>query len=50
MNLLIDTHAVIWFITKNEKLPEKTRRIIESVENNCFISMASYWELAIKIH
>lgn len=48
MNLLIDTHAVIWFITENEKLPIKTRKIIESAENTCFISIASYWELAIK--
>lgn len=48
MNLLVDTHAVIWFITENEKLPAKTRNIIESAENTCFISIALYWELAIK--
>lgn len=29
MNLLIDTHAVIWFITENSKLPLKTKQIIE---------------------
>ncbi len=48
MNLLVDTHAVIWFITENDKLPAKTRQLIESAENSCFISLASYWEIAIK--
>jgi predicted nucleic-acid-binding protein len=35
MNLLIDTHALIWFITDNDKLPFKTKQIIENKENNC---------------
>ena len=48
MNLLIDTHALIWFITDNKKLPIQTRRIIESSENNCFVSIATYWEIGIK--
>ena len=41
MNLLIDTHAVLWFITENAKLPVKTKQLIESGENNCFVSLAS---------
>lgn len=48
MNLLIDTHAVIWFITEDSKLPLKTKKIIENTENNCFVSIATYWEIAIK--
>lgn len=48
MNLLIDTHAIIWFITEDSKLPGKTKQLIESADNICFISLASYWELAIK--
>lgn len=48
MDLLIDTHAVIWFITGNKKLPAKTSKIIESEENKCFVSLGSFWELAIK--
>jgi PIN domain nuclease of toxin-antitoxin system len=48
MNLLIDTHAVIWFITEDSKLPLKTKQIIEDIENNCFVSIATYWEIAIK--
>ncbi len=48
MDLLIDTHAVIWFITDDSKLPLKTKKIIEYSENNCFVSIATYWEIAIK--
>lgn len=28
MNLLIDTHAVIWFITEDSKLPLKTKKLL----------------------
>jgi len=42
MNLLIDTHAVIWFITEDKKLPLKTKQIIEDVENSCFVSIATF--------
>lgn len=48
MNLLIDTHALIWFITNNDKLPDKTKEIIENKENDCFVSIATYWEIGIK--
>lgn len=48
MNLLIDTHALIWFITDNDKLPLNTKEIIENKEHNCFVSIASYWEIGIK--
>ena len=48
MNLLIDTHALIWFITDNDKLPLKTKQIIENKENNCYVSIATYWEIGIK--
>lgn len=48
MELLIDTHTVIWFITEDKKLPTNTKRIIEDVENKCYVSIATYWEIAIK--
>lgn len=48
MNLLIDTHALIWFITNNDRLPGKTKDIIENKENDCFVSIATYWEIGIK--
>ena len=48
MNYLVDTHAVIWFITADKKLPQATKSIIEDETNNCFVSIATFWEIGIK--
>jgi PIN domain nuclease of toxin-antitoxin system len=48
MNLLLDTHAFLWFIGGDKQLPEKSIELIKNPENNCFISIASLWEIAIK--
>lgn len=48
MNLLLDTHIVIWFITNDSKLSKKIKNLIEEPKNKCFVSIACYWELSIK--
>ncbi|MEM8886986.1 MAG: type II toxin-antitoxin system VapC family toxin [Bacteroidota bacterium] len=48
MNLLLDTHAVLWFITDDPKLPENTKNLIKDGNNLVYVSIASYWELSIK--
>jgi len=48
MDLLLDTHAFIWFISGDASLPPKVLDAIKNVENKCFISIASLWEIAIK--
>lgn len=48
MNYLVDTHAVIWFITNNERLPSHTKSLMEDKSNMCFVSIATYWEMSIK--
>lgn len=48
MDVLIDTHVVIWFITNDQKLPNKAKILIEDINNNCYVSIASFWEIAIK--
>lgn len=48
MKLLLDTHALIWYITDNSQLPGTTRQLIEMPENSCYVSVATYWEMAIK--
>ena len=48
MSYLIDTHAVIWFITDDKKLPAATKKLIEDLGNDCLVSTASLWEMAIK--
>jgi PIN domain nuclease of toxin-antitoxin system len=49
MNNLIDTHALIWFLNGDNKLAGNARKSIESEEAINFISIASLWEMAIKI-
>lgn len=48
MNLLLDTHAVIWFMTDDPLLPDSVKHAIEDPNNSCLISMASVWEKSIK--
>ena len=48
MQLLLDTHPFIWFINGDNHLPKKVKSLITDSENECFISIASIWEIAIK--
>lgn len=48
MKLLLDSHAVLWFVEGSEKLSRKARSFIEDPENEKLISMASLLEIAIK--
>jgi PIN domain nuclease of toxin-antitoxin system len=49
MNFLIDTHVLLWYLEGNSNLPRKIRNDVDNSENNIFISIASFWELAIKL-
>lgn len=49
MNYLLDTHSIIWFSQNNPKLSKKAKRIISNSENTCFISLATIWEMSIKL-
>ncbi|MEO6723332.1 MAG: type II toxin-antitoxin system VapC family toxin [Ferruginibacter sp.] len=49
MNNLIDTHALIWFLNGDSDLSEKARSAIENKNAINFVSIASLWEIAIKI-
>lgn len=49
MNYILDTHAIIWFLNGDDKLSGISKNIIENPENNKFISIATIWEIAIKI-
>lgn len=50
MNYLLDTHVVIWFLNGDKLLSNKARKAIESDEAINYISLASIWEIAIKIN
>ena len=49
MKMLLDTHAFLWFIAGDSKLSNNARTSIEDDSNEKIVSMASMWEMAIKI-
>lgn len=49
MRLLLDTHALLWFLAGDPALGDPARRAIEDPANERRVSVASLWEIAIKI-
>jgi len=49
MNILLDTHAFLWFVTDDPRLSDKARVLIEVDDSQPFLSVASLWEMAIKV-
>ena len=49
MKILLDTHTLIWFLDGNKKISQLARTHIEKSGNVSFVSIASIWEMAIKI-
>ncbi len=49
MAYLLDTQAFIWFLEGNPRLPSKARQIISDVDNLICLSIASLWEIGIKV-
>ncbi len=48
MNLLLDTHVLIWALENNPMLSNNARDAIIDGENMVFVSSASVWEISIK--
>jgi len=48
MNLLLDTHAIVWFLEGSDKLRSQARTAIESAER-VYVSSATIWEMAVKV-
>jgi len=49
VRLLLDTHALLWFVLNDPKLSASARAVIADPLNEVLVSPASFWELAIKI-
>lgn len=49
MKLLIDTQSFIWFVENDKQLPLKIKNELEDHNNTIIISIASLWEMAIKM-
>ncbi|MBK7674927.1 MAG: type II toxin-antitoxin system VapC family toxin [Candidatus Accumulibacter sp.] len=48
MNLLLDTHAFLWWIDDNP-MPPLASEAIRNPENAVWLSAASAWEITIKV-
>ena len=48
MRVLVDTHAFLWWVEGTRALPARARAALADPDNECLISIASAWELAIK--
>ncbi|MDR1922930.1 MAG: type II toxin-antitoxin system VapC family toxin, partial [Planctomycetaceae bacterium] len=49
MNYLLDTHIAIWALGEDKRLSKSIARIFADEECKKYISIASVWEMAIKI-
>ena len=48
LNLLLDTHMLIWALTEDERLSDKARELILDPDNTIYYSAVSIWEVFIK--
>ena len=49
MEYLLDTHSFLWFINGDLELSNKAKSCIENPDATKYISVASFWEIAVKI-
>ena len=50
MNSLLVTHTLLWFAWGDKRLSHSVRSLIENIEYTKYVSMASVWEMAIKLN
>jgi PIN domain nuclease of toxin-antitoxin system len=50
VKLLIDTHILLWTVNADARLEQTAIDLIEDPETELLLSMASVWEMAIKIN
>ena len=48
MNLLLDTHIVLWASAAKSKLPQKAAHLLGTGDHTLWVSAATFWEVAIK--
>lgn len=48
MAYFLDTHTLLWFVSGDNQLPESSKEVIKNLNESCFLSAASLWEVTIK--
>ena len=49
MNLLLDTHVLIWWLEKSQRLGARSRKTLLSSATRPVVSAVSIWEISIKV-
>ena len=49
MQILLDTHILLWFLEDNPRLKNRFKEMIEDENNEIFIGTVSFFEIAIKV-
>jgi PIN domain nuclease of toxin-antitoxin system len=49
VRLLLDTHALLWWLIKSPLLPVSAQNLLRSRQNTVSVSAASAWEMATKV-
>ena len=49
MDILLDTHAVLWFFEDDARLSKTAIEAICNPDNQIYVSIATLWEVAIKL-
>ena len=49
MRVLLDTHVLLWWVDDASSLSRRARTTISDPGNECLLSLASCWEMAIKL-
>jgi PIN domain nuclease of toxin-antitoxin system len=49
VNLLLDAHALLWFVWDDPNLSPTAKALLEDPANRKLVSVATCWEIAIKV-
>jgi PIN domain nuclease of toxin-antitoxin system len=49
MRILLDTHALLWWLSDDPALTRPARKIIADIRNTVIVSAASAWEIGTKV-
>jgi len=49
VRLLLDTHALLWWLADDDQLGPQARELIEDPGNDVLVSVVSLWEIVVKL-
>jgi PIN domain nuclease of toxin-antitoxin system len=49
MRVLLDTHAVLWWLAGDERMPARARAVVADNANDILVSAVTVWEIATKL-